>query len=44
MWVWIEALLFLRALKGRRGWYARVIQGGTVNANLPVQVVEPTSV
>jgi MOSC domain-containing protein YiiM len=35
---------FLRALKGRRGWYARVIQGGTVNPNLPVQVVEPTSV
>jgi MOSC domain-containing protein YiiM len=35
---------FLRALKGRRGWYARVIQGGTVNANLPVQVAEPTSV
>ncbi len=35
---------FLRALKGRRGWYARVIQGGTVNTNLPVQVVEPTSV
>lgn len=34
---------FLRALKGRRGWFARVLQGGTVNAGLPVVVAELTS-
>jgi MOSC domain-containing protein YiiM len=34
---------FLRALKGRRGWYARVIQGGTVNADMPVVVGDPVS-
>jgi MOSC domain-containing protein YiiM len=35
---------FLRALRGRRGWFARVLQAGTVEANLPVRVAEPTSV
>lgn len=35
---------FLRALNGRRGWFARVLQGGTVSPDMPVQVAEPTSV
>ena len=35
---------FLRALQGRRGWFARVLQGGTVRVNTPVQVAEPTAV
>jgi MOSC domain-containing protein YiiM len=34
---------FLRALKGRRGWYARVIQGGTVNFDMPLVVEDPVS-
>ena len=29
---------FLRTMMGRRGWYARVLQGGTVRANTPVEV------
>ena len=33
---------FLRALKGRRGWFARVLQGGTVSADLPVVVATLT--
>lgn len=34
---------FLRALKGRRGWFARVVRGGTVSIDLPVLVADPTS-
>jgi MOSC domain-containing protein YiiM len=30
---------FLRALAGRRGWYARVLRGGTIRPDLPVEVV-----
>jgi MOSC domain-containing protein YiiM len=29
---------FLRALQGRRGWFARVVRGGTVRPDLPVEV------
>ena len=29
---------FLRALKGRRGWFARVLRGGTVQPEMPVKV------
>jgi MOSC domain-containing protein YiiM len=29
---------FLRALAGRRGWFGRVLQGGTVRAGMPVKV------
>jgi MOSC domain-containing protein YiiM len=29
---------FLRTLKGRRGWFARVVQGGTVRPGMPVEV------
>lgn len=32
---------FLRALKGRRGWFARVLQGGTVRPEMPVEVTRP---
>jgi MOSC domain-containing protein YiiM len=32
---------FLRIMLGRRGWYARVLQGGTVRENTPVDVTEP---
>ena len=32
---------FLRVMMGRRGWYARVLQGGTVRTNAPVDVTEP---
>ncbi|MDQ3208480.1 MAG: MOSC domain-containing protein [Gemmatimonadota bacterium] len=28
----------LRTMVGRRGWYARVVQGGTVRAGAPVEV------
>jgi sulfite oxidase len=30
---------FLRALAGRRGWFARVLQGGTIRTDMPVDVV-----
>ena len=33
---------FLRALNGRRGWFARVLRGGTVSADTPVVVAELT--
>jgi sulfite oxidase len=29
---------FLRALTGRRGWFARVVRGGTVRADMPIEV------
>lgn len=29
---------FLRALAGRRGWFARVLRGGTIRPDTPVQV------
>ena len=29
---------FLRTMLGRRGWYARVVHGGTVRAGTPVEV------
>jgi MOSC domain-containing protein YiiM len=32
---------FLRTMHGRRGWYARVLQGGTVRENTPIDVTEP---
>jgi MOSC domain-containing protein YiiM len=32
---------FLRVMMGRRGWYARVLQGGTVQQNAPIEVTEP---
>jgi MOSC domain-containing protein YiiM len=34
---------FLRTMMGRRGWYARVLQGGTVQENAPIEVTEPAS-
>ncbi|MEA2722450.1 MAG: hypothetical protein QOH59_221 [Gemmatimonadales bacterium] len=34
---------FLRTMVGRRGWYARVVQGGTVRAGATVEVTGPTS-
>ncbi len=30
---------FLRALAGRRGWYARVVQGGTIRSDVVVEIV-----
>ena len=32
---------FLRTLQGRRGWFARVLRGGTVRPDLPVEVLRP---
>ena len=29
---------FIRTMMGRRGWYARVVQGGVVRQNTPVEV------
>lgn len=29
---------FLRTMHGRRGWYARVLQGGTIEPDTPVEV------
>jgi MOSC domain-containing protein YiiM len=34
---------FLRALTGRRGWFARVLHGGTVSADMAVEVTRPAS-
>jgi MOSC domain-containing protein YiiM len=31
---------FLRVMLGRRGWYARVLQGGTIRAGASVEVIE----
>lgn len=33
---------FLRTLQGRRGWFARVVQGGTVRSDMPVEVSKAT--
>lgn len=30
--------LFLRTLAGRRGWYARVLRGGTIRPDMPLEV------
>ena len=35
---------FLRIMLGRRGWYARVLQGGTVRKNMTADVTEPQEV
>jgi MOSC domain-containing protein YiiM len=35
---------FLRALQGRRGWFARVIQGGTVSTDMPVLAASAPSI
>jgi MOSC domain-containing protein YiiM len=35
---------FLRIMLGRRGWYARVLQGGTVRKNAPIDVTVPEEV
>jgi MOSC domain-containing protein YiiM len=32
---------FLRIMLGRRGWFARVLHGGTVRKNTPIDVTEP---
>ena len=34
---------FLRTLKGRRGWFARVVRGGTVRPGMPVEVTASSS-
>jgi MOSC domain-containing protein YiiM len=34
---------FLRTLQGRRGWFARVLQGGPVHPDTPVEVTHPES-
>jgi hypothetical protein len=33
---------FLRTLKGRRGWFARVVRGGAVHLETPVKVTSPS--
>jgi MOSC domain-containing protein YiiM len=32
---------FLRTLQGRRGWFARVLRGGTIRSGMPVEVSGP---
>jgi MOSC domain-containing protein YiiM len=32
---------FLRVMHGRRGWYARVLHGGTIGVDTPVEVMMP---
>jgi MOSC domain-containing protein YiiM len=32
---------FVRTLNGRRGWFARVLQGGTIRPEMPVEVSSP---
>ena len=32
---------FLRTLQGRRGWFARVVRGGTIRPEMPVEVRTP---
>jgi MOSC domain-containing protein YiiM len=34
---------FIRTLKGRRGWFARVVRGGTVRPGMPVEVAALSS-
>jgi len=31
---------FLRTMQGRRGWFAKVLQGGTIRAGAPVEIIE----
>jgi MOSC domain-containing protein YiiM len=38
-----RAPAFLRTLKGRRGWFARVLQGGTIRPEMPIEVMEPSA-
>jgi MOSC domain-containing protein YiiM len=33
---------FVRTLRGRRGWFARVLQGGTIRPEMPVEVMGPS--
>jgi MOSC domain-containing protein YiiM len=33
---------FLRTLQGRRGWFARVLRGGAVHPDTPVEVSHPS--
>ncbi len=33
---------FLRTLHGRRGWFARVLRGGAVSLDTPVEVAHPS--
>ena len=33
---------FLRTLQGRRGWFARVLRGGVVSLDTPVEVTHPS--
>ena len=32
---------FLQIMLGRRGWFARVLHGGTVRTNTPIEVTVP---
>jgi MOSC domain-containing protein YiiM len=32
---------FLRTVNGRRGWFARVLQGGTVRPDTPIEMTTP---
>jgi sulfite oxidase len=34
---------FLRALAGRRGWFARVVQGGTIRSDVAIEIVGMTT-
>jgi MOSC domain-containing protein YiiM len=34
---------FLRTVRGRRGWFARVLQGGTIRPGMPVEVMKPSA-
>jgi MOSC domain-containing protein YiiM len=34
---------FLRTMQGRRGWFARVLQGGTVRSGMPVTALTGSS-
>jgi MOSC domain-containing protein YiiM len=34
---------FLRTMHGRRGWYARVLQGGIVRADSPIEITDKMS-
>lgn len=34
---------FIRALQGRRGWFARVVKGGTVRPDMAVEVTGPSA-
>lgn len=36
--------LFLRTMNGRRGWFARVLRGGMVRLDTPIEVTSPDQV